>query len=255
MVLLLLLLSVPVAAIGAASVITASLTKEAETFLLSLKEGRVEEAYGTTAGAFRAETSLETFLKFSRDFPFPSYEKAQWKPRGFGLSPFTAAIGGTVTLAGETVPARLTFQTESGAWKISKVRFNTAEAASLLPEAETLELVRGTMVTLAQALQKKDFTALHAQGSSLWREEVTPEDLQNSSLELLNTKGLNLVAVEKEYPRLSARPSLDADNALMAQGYYPMENKKALLFELRYTFEEKAWKLAGIGAWMGKMPK
>ncbi|MEK7218846.1 MAG: hypothetical protein AAB728_05275, partial [Patescibacteria group bacterium] len=224
-----------------------------ETFLLTLKEKRAEEAYLSTARAFRAETPRETFLAFAKDFPFAAYERAQWKPRSFTLLPFTATIQGRVTLAGETVPALLTFRSESGTWKIGKVAFNTAGAVSLPKEEETLELVRGTMAALAQALRKKDFSALHARGSSPWREEVTPEALENSSLELLNAKGLDLTALEKDDPRLSARPSLDSENALSARGYYPMGNKKALLFDLRYAYEGKAWKLAGIGVGMGKV--
>ncbi len=225
--------------------------REAGAFLDLLREGKVEEAYQSAAPAFRAVTPEKAFIQFSRDFPFSSLEKVQWKERSMSLAPLGMTLAGSLTFAGSPLPSSLTLVSHSGAWKVANVRVNvqeegekTEERPALPDDAPVLELVRGTMGTFARAMGEEDFSKLHASFAVSWKEQMTSEDLSNAFVSLLQEEGLDLSTLGTATPSLSVKPRFNEEDLLVVQGSY--KGAPPLRFDIRYAWEKKAWKLAGL---------
>lgn len=226
--------------------------KEADAFLALLERGEAQQAYDRAASGFRAATTLAAFRTFGTDVPFDGPDAAAWGWRTLSFFPLTARMGGVLALAGEHVPATISFVREGGGWKVRKLSFDrtASDRAALPADADVLALVRATMADFRRALVTGDFASFYHSISSAWRGRTSPDELKNDFVDFLGVQP-ELQALTDGSPLLSARPSLDQDNLLDIRGTYDAPQGKTIRFALRYTFEKPAWKLLSLEVEVG----
>ncbi|OAI46128.1 hypothetical protein AYO44_11855 [Planctomycetaceae bacterium SCGC AG-212-F19] len=112
-------------------------------------------------------------------------------------------------------------------------------------EAELRQLVTGTLLDLDQGIKTKDFTAFHGRLAGPFQKDKTPKDLQMSFQNFIDSKP-DFSSIKDVAPKFEPAPVLGPDGVLLVKGYFPAKGLR-LGFELRYVFEQTAWKLVGWG--------
>ena len=118
-------------------------------------------------------------------------------------------------------------------------------SAKTIPDQPILvELVEETMLDFALSVKAEDFTVFYRRISKLWQEQTTKEQLLNL-FKSFSDKKIDLILLEGKIPDFYKKPLIDDNGWLVLQGkheafpYY-------VDFILSYTYEDTAWKLAGI---------
>ena len=101
-------------------------------------------------------------------------------------------------------------------------------------------------------MKAKDFTVFYRRISKLWQDQTTKEQLLNL-FKSFSDKKIDLILLEGKIPDFYKKPLIDDNGWLVLQGkheafpYY-------VDFILSYTYEDTAWKLAGINVDVSPMP-
>lgn len=168
----------------------------------------------------------------------------------FGMPP-SRDSDGLLVLAGHfpTEPRRtvfrLTFISEGAEWKLFGINAKAAANPLPLPPSEEIKsLVELTLLDFNAALQAQDFTQFHAELSTPFRRQNSPEDLQKAFQAFIDEK-IDLTSIVDLEPSFSGQPTLDAENSLVVKGYYPTAPSR-LHFDFRFTPEPPDWKLLVI---------
>ncbi len=229
--------------------LTSELPNEADAFLSLIEQGRYEEAYQSTAEAFRHETSEGVFVSFISRTLLTDYVRASWSSRT--IEHRTGRLDGTVrTKGGGEIPLTLQFVKEGEAWKILSLEMGDVgfvRTDGLLPVPSGDELIRLTndaIRLLADAINGRNFDTFFGEISQWWRNQTTPLEL-HQSFALFTAQSIDLLPALEENPIYSQPPVVDARGVLLLDGYYPVE-PKPLTFSLKYIHEEAEWKLLGV---------
>jgi hypothetical protein len=220
----------------------------ADRFLGLLAEGKVKEAYASTASGFRNSTSEERFAALVRRWKLTDYRSSFWTSRKVENN--TGSVEGTVTTRdGTIVPLRISCVREGDDWKVTEVRVEAgvggpAEAVKVPADAEVRGLVRQTLLDFNQAVRAKDFKNLHAGISELWKEDISPQGLQQVFQTFIDN-GVDIGGVADAVAVFDAPPRCDENSRLVLEGHYPTMPRQ-VYFRGQYVFEGGAWKLAGL---------
>lgn len=140
---------------------------------------------------------------------------------------------------------RLTFISEGADWKLFGINAKAAANPLPLPPPEEIKsLVELTLLDFNAALQAGDFTQFHAELSTPFRRQNSPEDLQKAFQAFIDEK-IDLTSIVDLEPSFSSQPTLDEENSLVVKGYYPTDPSR-LHFDFRFTPEPPDWKLLVI---------
>jgi len=232
---------------------TRGLPNAAAAFLTLIEQGRFDEAYHSTAAAFRHETDEDLFVAFISRTLLPEYAGASWSSRvienGIGR------LDGTVkTKDGARIPVTLEFVKEEGDWKVLSMQmadagFVRTDGAVPIPPGEVLiRLTNDAVEELAHAINGRDFNAFYGSISRLWQRQTTPEELHRA-FTLFTAQNINLLPALETPPLFDAPPSVDASGVLALEGHYPVE-QKPVGFTLKFIHEEDDWKLLAINVRM-----
>lgn len=121
-----------------------------------------------------------------------------------------------------------------------------ASAQVAMPGAEKIVLLlRGTLLTLNDALQTGNFTVLRDKGAPGFRDANTPAKLSQAFADLAS-KNLDLSVVAVLNPQLTEAPGLDQQKGLLhLKGYFPGQPVQ-IDFEVLYQAVNGRWQVFGL---------
>lgn len=226
-----------------------TLRNSAAAFLELAQQGRIRNAYESTAAPFQAATS-EAQLRAFFQITFPGgvrnwlWTSAHESPRGRLLE------GKIWSGEGEVVPVGLTLTREDKRWKV--ISLDTPAAGLLDParrsglpgDKEIASLVAASFAALGDAQASRDFAPFHQRLALVWQQQTTPAMLAVRFKPLAENQ-VDLATVKSLKPVISRPPALDANQELVVEGYY-LPPAGRLNFTLRYTYEHPEWRLAGV---------
>ncbi len=250
LIVLLVILVIIVIVIAAVFLMTSGVTKSADTFFRSVREGNLTAAYAQVSEDFKAATSQELFETFLKNSALLNYQTATWTSRS--VSGKTGELEGTVeTSDGGSIPIKIMFVKEQSKWKILNINKTAAglvqtesSALSLPGDSDLKAMADVCMRDFALAIQNKDFSDLYATLSELWKSQTTAEKLQENFQGFVDQE-IDLTVLSQYEPVFSKQPAINDKGALELEGYYATQ-PSTCYFTLRYLYEHPEWKLAGI---------
>jgi hypothetical protein len=228
-----------------------------EQFLALLNQGKVAEAYASTAEGFRAQQDPASFAAAVEQLGLADHSAVSWTSRRI-TNQEGAAEGTLTTKRSGTRPIAFQLIWEGNRWAVAGVRYGGVDLTSIkaptLPpsEAEAERMVAEALLSFNQAVKAKDFTAFYARLSDVWKTETTPEKLQRT-FQVFVDQGIDIGPIRDLKPEFAPPPAVNAKGTLVVAGRYPTRPSQ-VGFELRYAREQGGWKLSGITVNVGKPP-
>ncbi|MBW2093681.1 MAG: hypothetical protein JRI80_02225 [Deltaproteobacteria bacterium] len=125
------------------------------------------------------------------------------------------------------------------------------KSLSLPSRGEVERLAAVTMGDFANAAQKRNFQAFHANVSTTLQIQATPARLRQAFRSFAKQK--ELAALNQLDPVIENEICLDQEGLLKVKGHYPTRPQRTT-FSLTYIHERASWKLLGIHVAMKKAP-
>jgi hypothetical protein len=234
--------------------VTRPVVNASEQFLSLLGQGKVAEAYASTADGLRAQQDVASFSSAVKQLGLTDYSSVSWSHREINNQEGTAE--GTVTARdGGTKAVFIRLVWEGDKWKVVGVRFGgvdllTLQASSAVPpEAELARMVTETLLDFNQAVQEGDFTAFYGKLSDVWKRQTTPQQLQTIFHEFLEQR-IDIGPIRDLMPQIAPSAVVNDNGVLVVAGKYPTQPSQ-VRFELQYTRERDRWKLMSISLGVG----
>jgi hypothetical protein len=236
--------------------LTSDIANSADEFFSTINNGNIEEAYQSTSKEFQAATSLEAFKSFLNSTAIASYESASWSSRSKENN-IGKLEGSIKTKDGGVIPVKVQLVKEDNKWKILNI--NKTEGGLIKEEAsekdesqekeiparnELIEMTNRSVMSLAEAIVKDDFTDFYNSVSQLLQSQVSPGELRNKFKQFIE-QNIDMRGIRSVTPNYSKEPYLDSSNLLILEGYYPTTPLQ-VHFNLKYIYEYPEWRLFGI---------
>ncbi|SMC24377.1 hypothetical protein SAMN02746041_01976 [Desulfacinum hydrothermale DSM 13146] len=155
-----------------------------------------------------------------------------------------------------TVIFDLTYKPENSEWKLSNISVRTGppqpppgKKLEVPSRRELIRLTNNTMHTLADSINRNDFTPLYNHIAQIWQKEVSNEGLADMFSSFVENK-VDLGVVRGQNPIFDNTAHIE-EGQLFLNGHYQTESMK-VFFELKYWMEGETWKLVGIHVWTEK---
>jgi hypothetical protein len=236
--------------------LTSDIANSADEFFSAINNGSIEEAYQSTSREFQAATSLEAFKSFLNSTAIASYESASWSSRSKENN-IGKLEGSIKTKDGGIIPVKIQLVKEDNKWKILNInkaeggliKEENAEKAErqkkeIPAENELIEMTNRSVLSLAEAIVKDDFTDFYNSVSNLWQNQTNPGEIRNTFKQFIE-QNIDMRAIKNLAPVYKKDPYLDSNSLLIVEGYYPTTPSQ-VHFNLKYIFEPPEWKLFGI---------
>jgi hypothetical protein len=243
--------------VGGIFALTRPVVDASEQFLAMLGQGRVAEAYASTADGFRAQHDEASFTAAVNQLGLTEFATASWHSRQ--IENQTGAAEGTVTTkSGGTRPLSIRLVREGGRWAVDGIRYGGVEVASIKaplsvpPETELERLLAESLLGFNQGVRAKDFTTFYARLSDVFKTQTSPEDLRET-FQVFIDKDVDIAAIENVKPQVAPAPAVNDQGVLVVAGHYPTQPAQ-VRFELKYVHESAGWKLLGLSVGVGKAP-
>ncbi len=230
---------------------TSGVTKEADAFFEKVKAGKIEEAYNSTAEAFRKATSFKEFEYFLNVSGLSDFQKATWTERSVQNN--MGKLKGSIEIKGGVViPLEITFVKESGRWKILGIKKRSAglveaekKSSKKIPGINDLiTMTSNALLVLGDGINHRDFSDFYNFIAKVWQRETSPQELQ-AAFQAFIDKGIDLTIIKNENPVFSENPYIQKNGVLILKGYYPTK-PYMVNFELGFVYEYPEWKLVSI---------
>lgn len=229
--------------------LTSGLVETTDEFFALVKDGKLEQAYESTATEFKKKTNFEEFKLVLTKTTLDKYESAFWSKREIINN--EGYLDGTVTNSlGGTLPLHVDLIKENGEWKVYGLDLKAAglsllDTAPPLPsDEESMTLAKNTMTSFIDGMLAKSFASFYETISQTWKGQTSPEKLDQSFKVFIDTD-VDFSWVKTVEPVLPVKPSLDENHILTVQGVFPGE-QMGMGFQFRYVNENKAWQLLGL---------
>ena len=219
------------------------------------------EFYNATAKVWQSQTNpedlKETFIKYiERNIDLTIIEA--YSPE-FSDKP-AIDESGRLILKGyyPTQPSRLSFTIkfirQESEWKLVGIYVSLEEAPGssssaaskkeIPSEDQLVALTNRSMMLLAQAVSRDDFSDFYGSIATQWQQQITKDKLREPLTNFIEKK-IPLTIIEGVSPVFSEKPYFDKDGVLIVNGQYPT---KPYLVEFRLDFvnEESQWRLLGF---------
>jgi hypothetical protein len=236
---------------------TAGMSDEADLFFNRLKKGEFSAAHAMTAAAFQKATSVDQLAKFSEMFTLDKLSETSYPSRGFENE--MAYLEGDIKYTdGSLQPMRIEFVKEDGDWKVLHVTPKSGApitSSSTATPIEPLEhqtapsedvakaLVNQSILMLADAIVKRDFTDFYNYSSNMWQSQTSKEALLVAFKEFID-KEIDLIHTQNTTLTIQP-PQVDLQNALNIDAEWNTKPVRTV-GNFRYVKEGGEWKLIGI---------
>lgn len=229
---------------------TSGIVDVTDKFFAAVAEGDYETAHAYLSEDFKAATSMDELKQFLDQSAIGEYSQGHWSSRS--ISGGQGELEGEIeTRDGGSIPIKLAFVKEDGDWKILSIQkdaaglIETGTGGTTVPDQESLTAMTDeAMHDFALAVNARDFGAFHAKLSTLWKSQITKEELYDI-FKGFSEQEIDLTILEGMTPVFSEEPAIDDKSVLRVTGYYPTQ-PSLTHFRLSYLYEHPAWKLAGI---------
>lgn len=219
------------------------------------------EFYNATAKVWQSQTTVEalkeTFIKYVEHNIDLTIVEA-YSPE-FSEKP-SVDESGRLILKGyyPTQPSRLSFTIkfirQESEWKLVGIYVSLEEAPGSsssavskkeIPSEDQLgALTNRSMMLLAQAVSRDDFSDFYGSIATLWQQQITKDKLREQLVSFIEKK-IALTIIEGVSPVFSEKPYFDKDGLLVVNGQYPTKPYR-VEFRLDFINEESQWKLFGF---------
>jgi len=229
--------------------LTSDAVQAADELLNSIGEGRLEEAYRSTASGLRAAQDEAQFIHAVSFLGLTDYQSRTWMQRSVRGN--AGKVEGAITTRqGVSLPLRVEVVYEDGKWKVFGLEGDANACKNYLlahkapSPAQTQELVRATLAKFNHSLKARDFTDFHAQLSGFWKREIQPNALLKSFQSFIDSR-VDLSDIKDMPATITEASTIDNNFALVLSGSYEAP-PNPVQFTLKYVLERDAWKLSGI---------
>ncbi|QEG34152.1 hypothetical protein [Bythopirellula goksoeyrii] len=230
--------------------ITSGIVETADGFFQQVAGGNIVESRDYLAEEFKAATTQDELKTFLTESTLVDFKEASWNSRSVANG--SGELEGTVlTKTGGSIPLKISFVKESGAWKIYGIQKKDAglntEATNdvaIPTKAEAAVLIKETTQDFAAAINAKDYTQFHAGLSREFQEQV-PLEKFNEIFSVFIDSAVDLSVLEKLEPMFTAEPAMSAEGVLALEGYFPSKPSR-VKFSYKYVWRDKKWELLGI---------
>ncbi len=235
--------------------VTQPVVDASKDFIGLLGEGKVADAYASTAAGFRAQQDEASFAAAVKQLGLGDIASTTWHNRQI-RNQEGAADGTATTKAGATMPVSIRLVKEGGAWKVVAVRYAGVELSTIrvfAPVPADAELRRMALTALQdfnRAVKAKDFTPFYESLSDLWKKETTPEQLQKIFHEF-SDKNIDIGGIKDVAAQFAPPAAVNDKGTLVLAGHYPTQPSR-VRFQLEYIHEPAGWRLTAIQVNVGK---
>lgn len=243
-------------------------TKE---FFDLIGSGKTQQAYESSAFAFRAQQSVKAFETTVKEQGLAGFATAVWE------SPLiegrTAKMRGEITApAGQKMALVVTLNDESGRWRVFAIRTprnrETGMAANLfgsvgrttefteaidrpIPDDKTVRtLALETLLFFNDAIGERSFEEFYKKVSKTWQKQLTVGQL-NRAFQPFVDNNVNIAGIKEMEPVLEGPAHVSSEGLLVISGEYRTTPYR-VIFSLRFIYELPKWKLFGIDVTLRK---
>jgi hypothetical protein len=241
---------------------TSGLPRAADKFFTHIAANEYDAALAMTTPDFRASTDKAALEAFARSNGLDGYKSASWSSRSMDNS--VGELEGTLTVAGGSIPIKVTLVKDDGEWHIQNVRkadagmdvdsgsapsapateVDTTAPAAAPSAEEQQQLVAGTLSAFAESVNADDFSMLHGTGSTRFREQVSVDKLHETFAGFVEQK-IDLSVLDTLTPGIDASSGIQPDGNLHLTGSYDTK-PSGVHFDLLYELEDGQWSLINI---------
>lgn len=157
-----------------------------------------------------------------------------------------------------TQPSRIAFTlkfvNEGSLWKLLGISVSAEEASdtsastvsnvAIPPDDELAGMSNRSMMLLAEAISRDDFSDLYNSISKLWQGQTSKEKLRDQ-FRVFVEKKISLTLIDGTAPVFTEKPVVDDKGVLAVTGHYPTKPYR-IDFRLKFIDEESQWRLVGI---------
>ena len=262
---------------------TADPAQTATDFFVGIGQGKIQQAYESTAFGFQASLPKRSFEAVCKTLGLAEKTLVcNWKPAVVGNR--EAKLEGTVTSSdGKKVPVSLHLILERGQWRVFKlhtakdeemrnindrfspigkgVSFNDIASYREKPSERVVrQLIEDDLVMFNDAVQRHSFAEFYNNVSYSWQQQLTLKQLQRAFQPFIEKK-VNLGALRTLTAIFDAPPDINSEGYLVVRGHYPSQpytgegnptGQFKIYFTARYTYELPKWKLLGLDVQLTK---
>jgi len=129
-----------------------------------------------------------------------------------------------------------------------------ALAQNKVPSERALEaLVKVTLLSFNDANVTGNYSVFHAKLSKPFRQQFTPERLQETFKDF-SRKEIDFDVIAAYEPVYDPAPRVDNEGKLVVKGYFPTEPAR-VVYDLRFIPSDGEWKLIGINVKTERAPQ
>lgn len=239
---------------------TSGMPETADRFFAAVRAGNIDAAQAELSEEFRAGTDAAELQRFLAENSLTDVVETSWSDRSY-KNDVGRTEGSATTASGGTVPLTIEYVEENDVWKIRSISKSAAgivaadgeEVAGELEVptlAERTALVKRSMHDFAVSLNEGNMQHFHGTLSALWRNQSTPEELEQVFGEFY-AQELDLLVLDAMQPRPTNKPEIDADGVMTLTGRYATTPSE-VTFTHRYIYEGTDWRLIGINVQVGE---
>ena len=130
---------------------------------------------------------------------------------------------------------------------------SAAQAQNKVPSERALEaLVKTSLLSFNDANVTGNYTVLHAKLSKPFRQQFSPERLEETFKEF-REKNIDIDVIAAFTPTYQPAPLVDGDGKLLVNGFFPTEPVR-VNFQLDFIPSDGEWKLIRINVKLGSPP-
>lgn len=235
--------------------LTRPVVDASEQFLVQLSQGKIAEAYVSTAEGFRARQDEASFSEAVKQLGLTDFSSVSWQSRQIE-NQHGLAEGTVTTSSGGVKPVSIRLVQERGQWMVVGVRYGgvdllTFKSSPPVPlSAELEQMVATTLLGFNQAVGAKDFTAFYGTLADVWKKETTPLRLRQIFQEFID-KNIDIAFIKDVKPSVAPPATVNDRGVLVIAGHFATQPSQ-VRFELEYAREGDAWKLSSIAVNVGK---
>jgi len=237
----------------------------AADFFQKISESRFQDAYDSTAFAFRAQTDFPGFQATAKELGLSTGTiSCNWLSEE-RTEEDTKLTGELLSASGARITVHLTLVQERGDWKIFALRTPSqsgnkqedrfsllgkgggfkSSASHELPSLKNLQkLTESSLLLLNRAIQQGDFKEFYNTVSLAWQNQLTVNQLKREFRPFIEAH-VDLSEIQKLEPVFDTPPEITSEGILVLEGHYDGK-PNCFTFSLRFIFEFPYWKLYGI---------
>lgn len=230
---------------GIAFYATSKMVKVGDEFFAAIKARDYATATSHLSEEFRATIPVSDFAELMDRSALRKLKQVSWNSRS--VAPGRGELEGVATTAsGGSIPLKLTFVKENGAWRIYALGKDPAgmtgsQGAALPRPNEAFALLKATMAKLATAIATGDMSPLA--GPPTTATAIAVSKRMQAGLQPFIDNHIDLTPLATIEPELE-QPVLDERGYMVMTGYYQVDEKTRVKFKLSYGQVLLAWKFA-----------